>query len=178
MGLYVTHKDKIEVFSTAFARHLDKSDNIMYNYNRKISIKCVSSRDVLYEIEKSWRLRIYYKGEVQLFIVKANDNMEEWVMTNEEKDILISKLTEYLPTLRGTVKESQEQIANAIGVSRQTYNSIELKKRKMSWNTYMALVFFYDQQPNSHVLLRKLDLFPNQITMPDAEAKDISDPIT
>lgn len=79
-----------------------------------------------------------------MFIVKANDNMEEWAMTSEEKDLLISKLTEYLPTLRGTVKVSQEQIANAIGVSRQTYNSIELKKRKMSWNTYMALVFFYD----------------------------------
>ena len=121
---------------------------------------------------------IISKGEVQLFIIKANDNMEEWAMTSEEKDLLISKLTEYLPTLRGTVKVSQEQIANAIGVSRQTYNSIELKKRKMSWNTYMALVFFYDQQPNSHVLLRKLDLFPNQITMPDVEAKDISDPIT
>ena len=61
MGLYVTRKDKIEVFSTAFARHLDKSDNIMYNYNWKISIKCVSSRDVLYEIEKSWNLRNYFK---------------------------------------------------------------------------------------------------------------------
>lgn len=101
-----------------------------------------------------------------MFIVKANDNMEEWAMTNEEKDVLISKLTEYLPTLRGTVKVSQEQIANAIGVSRQTYNSIELKKRKMSWNTYMALVFFYDQQPNSHILLRRLDIFPEQIRIP------------
>ena len=89
--------------------------------------------------------------------------MEEWAMTREEKDILISKLTEYLPTLRGTVKVSQEQIANAIGVSRQTYNSIELKKRKMSWNTYMALIFFYDQQHNSHTLLRQLGIFPEKI---------------
>ena len=92
--------------------------------------------------------------------------MEDWAITNEEKDILFSKLTEYLPTLRGTVKVSQEQIANAIGVSRQTYNSIELKKRKMSWNTYMALMFFYDQQPNSHMLLHRLDLFPKQIKIP------------
>lgn len=101
-----------------------------------------------------------------MFIVKPNDNMEEWAIMSEEKDLLISKLTEYLPALRGAVKVSQEQIANAIGVSRQTYNSIELKKRKMSWNTYMALVFFYDQQPNSYVMLRKLNLFPSQIQIP------------
>jgi len=101
-----------------------------------------------------------------LFAVMPNDSSDEWAISNDEKNKLIDKLTEYLPTLRGTVKVSQEQIANAIGVSRQTYNSIELKKRKMSWNTYMALVFFYDQQPNSHVLLRKLDLFPSQIQIP------------
>lgn len=101
-----------------------------------------------------------------MFIVKPNENVDDWAMTNEEKDILISKLTEYLPTLRGTVKVSQEQVANAVGISRQTYNSIELKKRKMSWNTYMALVFFYDQQPNSHLLLRKLEVFPSRIQIP------------
>ena len=30
----------------------------------------------------------------------------------------------------------------------------------------MALMFFYDQQPNSHMLLHRLDLFPKQIKIP------------
>ncbi len=69
--------------------------------------------------------------------------MEYWYFTPEEKDQLIARLTRELPALRGAAKATQDEIANAIGVSRQTYNAVEMQKRKMSWCTYMSLILFF-----------------------------------
>lgn len=89
--------------------------------------------------------------------------MDFWRFSNEEKEKLIKQLTFALPALRGITKATQDQIANVIGVSRQTYNAIEVQKRHMSWNTYMSLILFFDYNPNSHTMIRQLDAFPTQL---------------
>lgn len=82
--------------------------------------------------------------------------MDYWHFTDEEKDELIKRLTKELPALRGAAKASQDQIAKAIGVSRQTYNAVEMQKRKMSWNTYMSLILFFDYNPSTHYTMYTL----------------------
>lgn len=47
-----------------------------------------------------------------------------------DKDQLIGILTEELPVLRAKVRLSQDDLSNIIGISRQTYSSIETKKTK------------------------------------------------
>lgn len=47
-----------------------------------------------------------------------------------DKDKLIEILTDELPVLRAKIGISQGDISNIIGISRQTYNAIETKKRK------------------------------------------------
>ena len=89
--------------------------------------------------------------------------MDYWHFTKEEKGALIRKLTVALPMLRASVQASQEEISNAIGVSRQTYNAIESQLRQMSWSTYMALILFFDYNPASHNTIRQLDAFPNRL---------------
>lgn len=94
---------------------------------------------------------------------KRKTYMDYWHFTAENKDALIKRLTAELPALRGAVGATQEEIANAIGISRQTYGSIESQQRKMSWNTYMSLILFFDYNPNSHHTIRQLDAFPYQL---------------
>lgn len=53
-----------------------------------------------------------------------------------DKERLIDILTEELPVLRTKIGMSQEDLSEIIGISRQTYSSIETKKRKMSWNVF------------------------------------------
>jgi DNA-binding XRE family transcriptional regulator len=89
--------------------------------------------------------------------------MDYWHFTPQEKYELIRRLTVALPALRGAVRATQDEIANAIGVSRQTYSAVESQKKKMSWNTYMALILFFDYNPNSHYTIRQLDAFPHQL---------------
>ena len=89
--------------------------------------------------------------------------MDYWCFSVEEKEQLIDHLTANLPALRGAAQASQEQIANAVGVSRQTYNAIESLKRKMTWNTYMSLILFFDYNPNTHNTIRQLGAFPKHL---------------
>ena len=56
-------------------------------------------------------------------------------MINTEKKLEIMELVrEELPVLRAKAKVSQEDIAERIGISRQTYSSIETGKRTMTYN--------------------------------------------
>lgn len=89
--------------------------------------------------------------------------MEHWRFDQETKDLLIDKLSAELPALRGAIGASQNEIADAVGMPRQSYNSIELRKRRMTWTTYMALILLFDYNPNSHYRIRQLEVFPNQL---------------
>ena len=55
------------------------------------------------------------------------------------RDELIMTLTAELPVMRARLGISQEVMASAIGVSRQTYSAIETRTKKMSWTMFMAL---------------------------------------
>ena len=87
------------------------------------------------------------------------ERASKWSLTDKEKERFITTLTPHLAILRTKAEISQEEIANLIGVSRQTYSSIERKIRKMSWSTYLSLVLFYDHNQKTHQLMRQLSLF-------------------
>ena len=92
--------------------------------------------------------------------------MEEYIkyyLTEEEKNTLIEELTPELSILRTKAEISQEEIANIIGTSRQTYGAIERKARKMSWNTYLSLILFYDFNRKTHKMIRGMRAFPHEL---------------
>ena len=91
------------------------------------------------------------------------EELFKYYLSEEEKYALIEKLTPELPLLRTKAEISQEEIANIIGTSRQTYGAIERKARKMSWNTYLSLVWFYDYNRNTHKMIRNMEAFPHEL---------------
>ena len=86
--------------------------------------------------------------------------MSEFIVSKEEQTRLIEALTPLLQPLRAKVGISQGELAPILGVSRQTYSAIECDKRPMSWNTYMSLLFFYDNNDASRDFLRSTDAYP------------------
>lgn len=84
--------------------------------------------------------------------------------TNElpelDKDKLIDILTEDLPMLRAKLGISQDEISSIIGVSRQTYSSIETKKRRMSWSTYMSLILLFGYNDKTTNIVEAIGAFP------------------
>lgn len=83
----------------------------------------------------------------------------KWSLTTDEKKKYITALSVCLKELREFSGMTQGELAEVAGVSRQTYGSIELKKREMSWNTYMSLIFFFGYNPRTHGIIRKKRLF-------------------
>lgn len=74
---------------------------------------------------------------------------------------MISELTSELSILRAKAKVTQEELAGAIGISRQTYSQIESGKTKMSWSTYLSLLFYYSTNESTLKLLEALNIYPN-----------------
>lgn len=92
-------------------------------------------------------------------------NDPKWNLTDAEKKALIAAITPELVPLRSKAGISQGELANLIGVSRQTYGAIERGDREMSWNTYLSLVLFYDYNQKTHQMLRAIGAFPREIVM-------------
>lgn len=82
-------------------------------------------------------------------------------LTEEDKEKFIDALTENLPALRAKVDVSQGDLAQLIGISRQTYCAVESKLRRMSWSTYLSLILFFDYNQATHQMLRSISAFPD-----------------
>lgn len=85
---------------------------------------------------------------------------DKWAISENYKHTSISVLQENLSALRAKAGISQEELSNIIGVSRQTYSAIESGKRKMSWSTYLSLVFFYHEIRITKDMINGLNVFP------------------
>lgn len=85
-----------------------------------------------------------------------------WInISDAEKEELITHLIPNLRTLRAKGNLTQENIANAIGISRQTYSMIECSKIAMSWNLYLSILFLFSSRADTKELLKVLGIFPN-----------------
>ena len=79
------------------------------------------------------------------------------------KDALVEVLTEELPVLRAKIGITQEELCAIVGISRQTYSSIETRKRKMSWNTYLSLILFFIHNEKTAPVIDAIGAFPENL---------------
>lgn len=86
---------------------------------------------------------------------------EKYIEIDKEK--LIEVLTEELPALRAKIGITQEELCSIVGISRQTYSSIETKKRKMSWNTYLSLIMFFIHNEKTAPVIETIGAFPENL---------------
>lgn len=70
------------------------------------------------------------------------------------KTLCIIQLTNDLPVLRAALGLSQEELAERVGLSRQTYNALETKTRVMTWATCMALIGVFANNDRTRKILQ------------------------
>lgn len=87
----------------------------------------------------------------------------ENIVINKEKEELIQTLTGTLPILRAAIGISQGEIAEYIGISRQTYCALEIGKRQMSWNVFLSLFLFFISNSETNNLLKTKKGFIAQV---------------
>ncbi len=69
-------------------------------------------------------------------------------------------LQDNLSALRARADITQEELANILGISRQTYYAIESKKKQMSWNIFMSMIFFFHELKSTSEMLKELKIYP------------------
>lgn len=69
---------------------------------------------------------------------------DKYLITEDYRTVNTEILIENLPSLRARVGITQKELANVIGISRQTYYALETSKREMSWPIFLAIVFIFD----------------------------------
>ena len=85
--------------------------------------------------------------------------------TNEEdcRSHLMETLTYELPVLRTRLGLSQQELAEKVGISRQTYNSIENGNKKINWLTFNTLIAVFKSYDETETMLRKIDGFEEEL---------------
>lgn len=79
---------------------------------------------------------------------KMINNIDE-----QARDKLINNLVENLPVLRAKLNITQEELAEKIGLTRQTLTLVESRKREMSWNMFLSLMMiFYNNKATRPML--------------------------
>lgn len=75
-------------------------------------------------------------------------------MDDADKITVMSAMSSNLSILRSKLNISQEELANMLGVTRQTISSFESGQRKMTWSVFLALVLiFFRNEPTKHLLV-------------------------
>lgn len=82
-----------------------------------------------------------------------------------DKKNAMEKLAIELPILRAKLGFSQAELAELIGVSRQTYSMIENRKKEMGWSIYMSLILIFSFNPRTSLLLDFCDVFPEKLQL-------------
>lgn len=68
---------------------------------------------------------------------------------------VIQIMSEWLLVLRSALNVTQEQIAYSVGMSRQTYSTYELGKKKLTWGVFLTLFLYFMLNEKSRNLLSK-----------------------
>ena len=79
------------------------------------------------------------------------------------KTAYIDKLAENLSMLRAKAGVTQGDVADRIGIARQTYSAIECGRSRMSWNTFMSLIFFFKENKKTKDVIELLGIYDDML---------------
>lgn len=91
------------------------------------------------------------------------------------KNAAIENMTKSMVALRTMMGLTQEELADLIGVTRQTMYAYESKKRTMPWSVFLALLFVFEKSDTVKPLLKVLKIYPSWF---DQIFRDLNDKFT
>lgn len=80
-------------------------------------------------------------------------------MVKAEKNELMDNMATNLSILRSKLNLSQEELAELLGVTRQTISSFESGQRKMTWSVFLALILIFFRNEPTKKLLVALNIY-------------------
>ena len=69
--------------------------------------------------------------------------MTDGISSENRRELCKKMLSSNLSTLRAKADMKQDELADRLGLSRQTISAIENDKREMLWSTFSVLIMFF-----------------------------------
>ena len=84
-------------------------------------------------------------------------------LSEESKSNSIKNMSDNLVALRTMLHLTQAQLAEIMGVTRQTLVLYETGKRVMTWNTFLSWIFISTQKRETRELLNILNIYTDEM---------------
>ena len=84
-------------------------------------------------------------------------------ISERQKAEVINNMTKNLVALRTMLHLTQAQLAEMMGITRQSLVLYETGKRSMTWNTYLSLLFIFTQRQETNNLLSIMGIYPDEL---------------
>lgn len=85
-------------------------------------------------------------------------------ISNINRDELIKLMSENLSVLRAKLNLSQEDLADVLGVTRQTISAIENEQRNMSWSIFLSLILIFLKNKETKRLMILLGIYTKELS--------------
>lgn len=79
------------------------------------------------------------------------------------KDDLVAKMSNNLLVLRKKLNLKQSELADKVGISRQTLLEIEKGRRIMQWNVFIALLAVFREDSGTSDLLNHFEIYTPEL---------------
>ena len=106
--------------------------------------------------------------------MKAGESSMSGSISNERKQELCKIMASNLSTLRAKANLSQNELADRLGFTRQTFSAIEGKKRDMQWSTFSAIALFFSKDKEIRQLMIVMGILNDDVE----KILDVSSPNT
>ena len=80
-----------------------------------------------------------------------------------DKKKLMGLMAKNLPVFRTKLDASQEDIANRLGVTRQTISTFESGQREMTWSVFLALVLLFFRNQETKRMLAAFEIYTREL---------------
>ena len=84
-------------------------------------------------------------------------------MVLEDRQAYIDRMVENLPMLRMKMKLTQKELADIVGLSSYTILAIEKRQRKLTWNTFLSILFVCLGYEKVRPILKVLDIYTDEL---------------
>jgi DNA-binding XRE family transcriptional regulator len=84
-------------------------------------------------------------------------------ISSEDKIELCKKMASNLATLRTKANIKQDDLADRLGLSRQTISAIENNRRVMEWSTFSVLAMFFSRENQIRKIMCAMELLDDNI---------------
>ena len=84
-------------------------------------------------------------------------------LDDARKEQLMELFINELKVLRAKVQISQKDLAERLGISRQTYVAIENKKQKMTWQHFIALLLLFRSNDDTAKMIDWIGAYPPEL---------------